>query len=172
MLAALALLLLTGLTACSKQPGYIITPGYLQRLPPEREVMEGPIAQGGITAELLTAGVTPLVPDGMVDAIIGDTLRPWLAPMERKDLAYASQNAAVAERNLRISWRTRNPAGEMTASGSVQPISDIYRSLRGRLCRDVRQFVDRNEGIQWQQITLCREMTGANLYVWVVGNAY
>ncbi len=171
MLAALTLLLTT-LSGCSKEPGYIVTPGYLQRLPAEREVREGPLAQGGITGELLTGGIAPLVPDGMVDSIIGDTLRPWLGLLERKDLAYASQTAAVTDRNRRIPWRTKNPAGETMAYGSVQPVSDIYRSLRGRLCRDVRQFVDRGDTSQWQQITLCREMTGANLFVWVVGNAY
>jgi hypothetical protein len=47
----------------------------------------------------------------------------------------------------------------------------VYRSVHGRLCRDLRQSVAKGPDPHLEQLTLCREDQGAGLYVWVAGKS-
>jgi surface antigen len=123
---------------------------------------------GGPSGLLLQGPAPVYVPDSLVDAVVGDALYVWLTPAERRSLAEASQDAAVAPTATAIPWHGVDGAGLPSVAGTVMPIRDAYRSARGHLCRDVRQSVDKREELQIQQLTLCREDQGAGLYVWVI----
>jgi surface antigen len=112
----------------------------------------------------------PYVPDELVDAAVAESLRPWLTPFERRSLAEASQSAAAAPTATAVAWRATDGAGDPSAAGSVTPVRDVFRSVHGRLCRDLRQSVAKGgPEPHLQQVTLCREDQGAGLYVWVLG---
>jgi non-ribosomal peptide synthetase component F len=118
---------------------------------------------------VLLAGATPSsLPEDLIDEAIGDTLRLWLTPLERHLVAQASQSAAVAVTGTPVAWRPDDDAAPPAAGGMAMPVGDVYRSVHGRICRDVRQTVLRSERALEQQVTLCREDEGANLFVWLV----
>jgi hypothetical protein len=127
--------------------------------------------RGGPWGETLEGPVSPFVADETVDATIGETLRPWLTSIERRELAAASQRAAVAITGSRIAWQARDGADAPTTAGAAMPVGEAYRSVRGRICRDLRQSVELGNGPREQQVTLCRDDQGNGLYVWVVGQA-
>jgi len=135
----------------------------LRKAPPEVFV-----ARGGPSGELLAGPIAPSVPEELVDATIGDELRLWLTPVERRLLAGASQSAAVAATGTPISWQPLAGLDPPVAAGAAMPVGDAYRSVRGRICRDVRQSVERSERPLEQQVTLCRAHQGASLFVWLV----
>src|SRR5579864_3667536 len=122
--------------------------------------------RGGPSGELLAGPIAPSVPEDLVDASIGDDLRLWLTPMERRLLAGASQSAAVATTGTPVSWQPVPDLDPPAAAGAAMPVGEAYRSVRGRICRDVRQSVERSERPLEQQVTLCREDEGASLFVW------
>jgi hypothetical protein len=137
----------------------------LRKAPPEVFV-----AHGGPSGELLAGPIAPSMPEELVDATIGDELRMWLAPMERRLLAGASQSAAVAVTGTPVSWQPLANLDPPVAAGAAMPVSEAYRSVRGRICRDIRQSVERSERPLEQQVTLCRADQGANLFVWLVAD--
>jgi len=127
--------------------------------------------RGGAWGEALEGPTPPIVADEMVDATIAESLRPWLTWIERRELAQASQRAAVAITGTRVAWQARDGADTPTAAGTAMPIREAYRSVRGRICRDLRQSVELSRGPREQQVTLCRDDQGSGLYVWVLGDA-
>jgi hypothetical protein len=94
----------------------------------------------------------------------------WLTPMERRLLASASQSAAVAVTGTPVSWQPLGGIDPPVAAGAAMPVSEIYRSVRGRLCRDLRQSVQKSDQPLEQQVTLCREDEGAHLFVWLIAD--
>jgi hypothetical protein len=127
--------------------------------------------RGGPWGETLEGPVSPFVADEMVDATIGEALRPWLTWIERRELATASQRAAVAVTGSRVAWQAHDGADAATTSGAAMAVGEAYRSVRGRICRDLRQSVELSNGPREQQVTLCHDDQGSGLYVWVVGQA-
>lgn len=163
---SLALLALAGLAlaGCAYLPldGETLR---LRKAPPDVLVV-----RDGPSGELLAGPIAPSVPEDLVDATIGDDLRIWLTPMERRLLAGASQTAAVAVTGTPVSWPSIANLDPPAAAGAAMPVGEAYRSVRGRICRDVRQSVERSERPLEQQVTLCREDQGANLFVWLVAS--
>ena len=129
------------------------------------------VTRGGPTGELLEGPVRPYVADEMVDAAIAEPLRAWLTWIERRQLAEASQRAAVAVTGSTIAWQARDGTDAPTTAGTAMPVGEAYRSVRGRICRDLRQSVVLSQGPRQQQVTLCRDDQGSGLSVWVVGQA-
>jgi hypothetical protein len=129
------------------------------------------VTHGGPTGELLQGPVRPYVADEMVDAAIAEPLRAWLTWIERRELAEASQRAAVAVTGSVIAWQARDGADAPTTAGAAMPVGEAYRAVRGRICRDLRQSVELSQGPRQQQVTLCRDDQGSGLYVWIVGQA-
>lgn len=129
------------------------------------------IVRGGASGELLAGAMLPVVPDNHVDAAIAPELRGWLAPLERRRLAEASQQAAIAVTGTQVDWKALDKDGDETAAGVTMPINDAQRSVRGRLCRDVWQAVKKGNEPRQQQVTLCRYDYGNGLSVWIVGDA-
>ena len=135
----------------------------LRKAPPEVFV-----SRAGPSGELLNGPIAPSLPEDLVDAAIGDELRLWLTPIERRLLAEASQSAAVAVTGTPVSWQPLDGVAPRVAAGAAMPVGEAYRSVRGRICRDVRQSVQKSEQPLEQQVTLCREDEGADLFVWVL----
>lgn len=111
------------------------------------------------------------MPDDLADAAVAPALREWLTPAERASLAAASQDAAVAITGTSVSWQGKDGRGEATARGTVMPTGDVYRSLRGPLCRDLRQSVRKGGEPHIEQVTLCRTDEGQGLYLWLLAQA-
>jgi surface antigen len=153
------------LAACSPQD--VLRPGFLGRkidIPPAQPK----VVVGGPSGALLQGGVAPVVPDGMADAAVAPALREWLTPAERASLAAASQHAAVAVTGTAVTWQSKDGRGNATAGGTVMPTGEAYRSLRGPLCRDLRQSVKKGGEPHVQQVTLCRTDDGQGLYLWLI----
>src|SRR5262249_3897472 len=66
-------------------------PGILFDAPPPDIV----VRRGGPSGELLVGPTVPALPDDAVDTAIGPGLRNWLTPIERRQLAEASQRAVL-----------------------------------------------------------------------------
>jgi surface antigen len=132
--------------------------------PPVAVVRDGP------AGELIASPAPPLVPNSAVDDAIADSLRPWLTEIERRDLAEASQRAADQYTMEPAAWVASDPSGAHTATGTAVAVDDVFRAVRGQLCRDVRQTVAKDDKTHIQQVTLCRRDYGGGLYVWVLGN--
>jgi hypothetical protein len=128
-------------------------------------------ARGGPRGEVLEGPVPPFVADETVDATIGEALRPWLTGIERRELAEASQRAAVTITGTSVAWQARDGKDAPTTAGAAMPVGEAYRSVRGRLCRELRQSVALSQGPRDEQVTLCRTDQGSGLYVWTVGQA-
>lgn len=77
----------------------------------------------------------------------------------------------MAIAGTRVAWRARDGADASTTAGTAMPVGEAYRSVRGRICRDVRQSVELSRGPRAQQVTLCRDDQGSSLSVWLVGQA-
>jgi hypothetical protein len=137
----------------------------LQKRPPEIFV-----TRGGPTGELLAGPIAPSMPEELIDAAIADPLRQQLTPLERRLLAGASQTAAVAQTGTPVSWQPFANLDPPAAAGAAMPVSEAYHSVRGRICRDVRQSIERGDRPLEQQVTLCRMDQGASLLVWLVAD--
>jgi surface antigen len=142
-------------------------PGLLFDRPPPDVV----VVRGGPWGELLAGPTVPALPDDAVESSIGPGLRSWLTPIERRQLAEASQRAVLGITGTPIAWAAADPAGNETAKGMALPVDDAQRSVRGRVCRDLWQSVEKlGEGHQ-QQVTLCRHDYGNGVSVWALGDA-
>lgn len=167
----LALLASAALAACqdisSLHAGPIPKAGQIfdQPPPPATVVRDGP------AGELIAGPAPPFVPEAEVDAAVAEDLRPWLTAVERRQLAEASQRAAALFTLEPVAWQAVDPTGAHTASGTVVAVGNVYRAVRGDLCRDVRQSVVKDDKTHQDQVTLCRRHFGGELAVWVVGNA-
>lgn len=172
MLAALALATWT-LSGCASMPEIDLSwmPSFA---PVERRPAAPPAAvvrRDGPSGELLNGPAPPVVPNEDVDAVIGGALRASLTAVERRQLAEASQHAAAEITGTPVPWEAVDGDRKQTASGAAIPVADAYRSVRGRICRDVRQAVNKGEARHLTQVTLCREDRGSGLHVWLVGQA-
>lgn len=139
-------------------------PPALDRTPPPVTLV-----RGGPSGELLAGPVPAPVPAGSVDRVIGGALRPRLTASERWALATASQRAATARTGEMIAWRADED--QAPASGGVLAVADVFRSLHGALCRNVRQSLDQGDEPRQQQVTLCRENLGSDVFVWILAQA-
>jgi surface antigen len=170
MLATLGLAALA-LSGCSSMPDIDLSwmPSFT---PVDRRPASPPVAavrRDGLSGELLNGPAPPVVPDEDVDAVIGSAIRAALTAAERRQLAEASQRAAAEITGTPVLWDAVDGDRRRTASGAAVPVADAYRSVRGRICRDVRQAVNKGETPRLTQVTLCREDRGSGLYVWLVG---
>jgi surface antigen len=111
------------------------------------------------------------MPADLADAAVAPSLRAWLTPADRESLAAASQRAAVAVTGIIVPWQGVDGRGKATASGDVMPAGEVYRSLRGQLCRDLRQSVTKDGAPHPRQVTLCRTDEGNGLYLWLLAQA-
>jgi surface antigen len=142
-------------------------PGILFDAPPPDVV----VRRGGPSGELLAGPTVPALPDDAVDTSIGSGLRNWLTPLERRQLAEASQRAVLGITGTPVAWAAADPAGTETAKGLALPVDDAQRSVRGRVCRDLWQSVDKAGETHQQQVTLCRRDYGNGLSLWALGDA-
>jgi surface antigen len=132
--------------------------------PPVNVVRDGP------NGEFIAGAAPPLVPDAAVDLVVAEPLRSWLTTLERRRLAEASQRAAAEFTLLPVAWQALDPAGAPTAAGTATAVDNVYRAVRGQMCRDLRQSLAKGAEAHQEQVTLCRRDFGNGLYVWVVGN--
>ena len=144
-----------------QQPGV-----YLDRPPPPVTVV-----RDGPAGELIAGAAPPLVPDAAVDLAVAEPLRPWLTAVERRNLAEASQVAAAEFTLKPVGWEATDPTGAKTAAGAAVAVSNVYRAVRGQMCRDLRQSAVKGDAEHELPVTLCRRDFGAGLYVWVIGDA-
>jgi hypothetical protein len=142
-------------------------PGLLFDAPPPDVV----VRRGGPAGELLAGPTVPALPDDAVDTAIGPGLRNWLTPVERRQLAEASQRAVLGITGTPVAWAAADPAGIETAKGLALPVDDAQRSVRGRVCRDLWQSADKAGATHQQQVTLCRYDYGNGVSVWALGDA-
>jgi hypothetical protein len=142
-------------------------PGLLFDAPPPDVV----VRRGGPSGELLAGPTVPALPDDAVDTAIGPGLRNWLTSIERRQLAEASQRAVLGITGTPVAWAAADPAGTETAKGLALPVDDAQRSVRGRVCRDLWQSVDKAGETHQQQVTLCRRDYGNGLSLWALGDA-
>jgi hypothetical protein len=154
---------LTDLTTM-EHPGYIARAIY--PAPPPVETVAG-----GRSGTLIGGPYALDVPDGAVDGVIGAGLKDWLTFEERRSLAAASEQAAIAVTGAPVPWQAQGGAHDGTASGSAVAIDDVYRSLRGRICRDVNQSVDKDGKSHAETVTLCRDVIASGVAVWMVAEA-
>ena len=136
-----------------------------QKPPPVTLVRDGP------AGELIAGPAPPYVPDTEVDAVVAGALRPWLTAVERRQLAEASQRATALFTLEPVAWQSVDPSGARTAAGTVVAVGNIYRSVRGEICRDVRQQVVKDDKAHQDQVTLCRHHLDGELAVWLVAQA-
>jgi surface antigen len=138
----------------------------LDRKPPPVNVV-----RDGANGELIAGAAPPLVPDAAVDQAVAEPLRALLTGVERRRLAEASQRAAADFTLQPIAWEAIDPSGAQTAIGTATAVDDVYRAVRGDICRDVRQSLIKGRETHQGQVTLCRRDFGSGLYVWVAGLA-
>jgi surface antigen len=136
----------------------------LQKPPPEIA-----LKRGGPTGEVLSGPVLPALSDEAADASIGETLRPWLTPIERHELADASQHAAIALTGSPVAWQAVDGANSVTSTGEALAMGAPYRSVRGRICRDLTQSVTKSGELRQQPVTLCRDEPLTGPTFWVLG---
>jgi surface antigen len=168
LLGALALAACQGSTDVSSlRIGPIPQPGLFldQPPPPVTVVRDGP------AGELIASAAPPLVPNAAVDDVIAEPLRAWLTAVEKRQLAEASQRAADDFTLQPVAWQARDPSGAETAKGTAMAVDDVFRAVRGRICRDVRQSVAKDHEVHIDQVTLCRQDYGSGVWVWIVGEA-
>jgi hypothetical protein len=135
----------------------------IDRAPPAVDVVSG-----GPTGVLLTGPYVPDVPDKVVDDVIASGLKPWLTFAERQNLAMASERAAVAVTAAPVAWSAQDGGGEVTATGSAVAVGQPFRSLRGEICRDVRQAFDKEKVPHAQTVSLCRTEIASGAKIWLV----
>ncbi len=162
----LGALSLAGCTDDHWKPAYWPQPGLLLEKPPPpvKVVRDGP------AGTLIAGPAPPLLPDAVADQAVAEPLRAWLTEVERRRLAEASQLAADEFTLQPVAWQATDPTGAKTASGTAVAVDDVFRAVRGQLCRDLRQSLVKGEETHQEQVTLCRRELGSDLFVWVVGN--
>jgi surface antigen len=138
-------------------------PAAFDRTPPQV-----PVVRGGASGELLAGAAPPLLPEDAVDEVVSPGLKEWLTPLERRQLADASQQAAVAPTGAPVPWQAADAKGAATAAGAAVPVNNVFRSVSGRICRDVRQYVEKANEPHQRLVTLCREYHGDDLAIWVL----
>lgn len=126
------------------------------------------VTAGGAGGALLGSAIASPVPGGAVDAVVAPDLRNWLTADERQALAGASEAAAIAATGQAVGWLSRDGSGATTAAGDATAIGNVYRSDRGRICRDVRQRFDKGESPHAATVTLCRETQSPAPVLWVI----
>jgi len=136
------------------------------RPPPAVKVVSGEPSG----ALLAGAGLSEL-PDNSVDLVVAPSLKNWLTFVERKDLANASEEAAVGPTGVAVEWQSRDGARSLTAGGSATAVDDVYLSLRGHICRDVRQNITKMGDSHFDTVTLCRTEATLGVPLWTVGDA-
>ncbi len=141
-------------------------PPAFDRTPPQITIV-----RGGASGELLAGAAPPLLPEDAVDAVVSAGLKEWLTPIERRQLADASQQAAVAPTGSPVPWQAVDAKGAATAAGAAVPVNNVFRSVSGRICRDIRQYVEKASEPHQRLVTLCREYHGDDLAIWVLGSA-
>jgi hypothetical protein len=173
-IGAILLALFAGLVlaACSSTD---LSSARLPALPKPGQFIDQPpppvsVVRDGPAGELIAGPAPPLVPNSAVDDAVADSLRPWLTEVERRDLAEASQRAADQFTMEPVAFVASDPSGARTATGTAVAVDDVFRAVRGQLCRDVRQSVAKDDETHIQQVTLCRRDYGGGLWVWVLGN--
>jgi hypothetical protein len=129
------------------------------------------VAHGGPSGVLINGPVIAEVPDPAIDQVVGGGLREWLTHEERRSVAQASEQAVVATTESAVAWRAKDGGDAVTAKGTVTSVGDVYRSLRGEICRDVLQKVDKDAATHAQTVTLCREAVPAGGTLWLIGAA-
>ncbi|HEV2546236.1 MAG TPA: hypothetical protein VGU20_02775 [Stellaceae bacterium] len=169
-------ILVVALAACSADGSFELHRASLAGLPKPGLLFDAPppdvvVRRGGPSGELLAGPTVPALPDDAVDTSIGSGLRNWLTPVERRQLAEASQRAVLGITGTPIAWAAADPGGAQTAKGLALPVDDAQRSVRGRVCRDLWQSVDKAGETHQQQVTLCRRDYGNGLSVWALGDA-
>jgi hypothetical protein len=161
---------LLALSACANDRAELQRPGWLGRLidTPSPPVT---VVAGGPSGVLVSGPYVPDVPDLAVDGVIGSGLKEWLTFEERRSLAMASQRAAIGVTGTPLPWRAQDGGDAVTASGSAVAVGDVFRSLRGPICRDVRQSIDKNGDKNGephaQTITLCRTSIATGVILWL-----
>jgi surface antigen len=160
---AASLLALTLLAGCA----YV--PLDMERLRLQKPPPEIALKRGGPTGEVLGGPVLPALSDAAADASIGETLRPWLTPIERHELAEASQHAAISVTGSPVAWQAVDGSNSVTSSGEALAMGEPYRSVRGRICRDLSQAVTKSGELRQQQVTLCRDDPLSGATTWVLG---
>jgi len=126
------------------------------------------VTGGEPSGPLLTGSGLAELPDASVDLVIAPHLREWLTFAERKNLAAASEEAAVSATGLPFGWQSEDGAHTLTASGSAVAVADVYRSLRGQICRDVRQNITKKGDAHFDIVTLCRTEVAAGVPAWTI----
>jgi hypothetical protein len=120
---------------------------------------------------LLSGPYVPDVPDMAVDSVIGSGLREWLTFEERRDLAMASQRAAIGVTGTELPWRSQDGGDTITATGGAVAVGGAFRSLRGAICRDVRQSFTKKSEPRAQTVTLCRRAIETGVTLWIADDA-
>lgn len=133
--------------------------------PPVTVVRDGP------AGELVAGAAAPLLPAAAVDDAVAGGLRSWLTVVERRSLAEASQKAAAEFTLQPVAWEAVDPSGVRTAAGTAVAVDNVYRAVRGSICRDIRQSLVKSNGTHEEQVTLCHRDFGNGLWVWVEGQA-
>lgn len=116
---------------------------------------------------LLSGPYVPDVPDMAVDQVVAPGLKDWLTVEERRSLAMASQRAAIGVTGTPLPWQAQDGGGDVTATGSAVAVGDAFRSLRGKVCRDVRQSFDKGSEPHAQTVTLCRTSIETGVTLWI-----
>jgi len=119
----------------------------------------GPLLAGPGLAEL---------PDASIDLVIAPPLKEWLTFAERKNLAAASEEAATGTTGLPFAWQSEDGTHTMTAAGSAVAVADVYRSLRGQICREVRQNITKRGDAHFGIVTLCRTEIADGIPAWTI----
>jgi hypothetical protein len=135
----------------------------IDRPPPTVDVVSG-----GPTGVLLSGPYVPDVPDKAVDNVVAAGLKNWLTFAERQSLAMASERAAVATTGAPVAWTATDGTGTATAKGSAVAVTQPFRSLRGEICRDVRQAFDKDNLPHAQTVSLCRSEIATGERLWTV----
>lgn len=148
------------------KPAYWPQPGLLLDRPPPPVT----VVRDGAAGVLIAGPAAPLLPEALTDQAVAGPLRPWLTEIERRSLAEASQRAADDFTLEPVAWTASDPTGAKTASGTAVAVDDVFRAVRGQLCRDVRQSVVKGDATHQEQVTLCRREVGSDLFAWVIGN--
>ncbi len=126
------------------------------------------VTAGEPSGALLAGPGLAELPDTSVDLVIAPGLKQWLTFAERKDLAVASEQAATGGTGVPVNWQSHDGARSFTADGNAVAVDDVYRSLRGRVCRDVRQNITKMGDFHFDTVTLCRIEIAAGIPAWTV----
>jgi hypothetical protein len=141
------------------------TPPALERTPPPVT-----LRHGGPSGEVLAGSAPSPVPEDNVDDIVGVTLRPWLTALERRQLAEASERAATGTTGTPVPWQAVDGKGARTAAGAAMATDAIFRSIAGKLCRDVRQSIEKGDEAHQQAVVLCRQPLSNDVVMWLIGS--